>query len=174
LTIIVARGTLASMPRRTALVVEVPEAEPQVAAIRREHDPSAALGAPAHITILFPFVPAGAVEESKIVEVVEPFAPFAFVLDRVERFPEGPVWLRPEPSEPFAALTRATVARWPEHPPYEGAHETVIPHLTVSVEPIDADFDLPIACVADAISLLEEDAKGRWSLRRRFALQGVA
>ena len=46
------------MPRRTALIVEVPEAEPAVGALRLEHDRSAARGVPAHITILFPFADA--------------------------------------------------------------------------------------------------------------------
>ena len=41
-------------PRESALLVAVPEAEPLVGALRLVHDPSAAVGVPAHITILLP------------------------------------------------------------------------------------------------------------------------
>jgi len=161
------------MTRRTALIVEVPEAEHGVAALRLDHDPMARLGVPAHITILFPFAPPDDVDEQAIAEVLARFGGFSFVLDRVERFPDGPVWLHPEPSEPFGALTHAFAARWPSHPPYEGAHETVIPHLTLSVTPLEVRVALPIACVARAVTLLEEGADLRWRVRRRFGLQPV-
>jgi hypothetical protein len=44
--------------RLTGLVVAVPEAEPVVGALRARLDANAALGAPAHVNVLFPFVPA--------------------------------------------------------------------------------------------------------------------
>ena len=166
------------MPWQTALIVPVPEAEPAVAELRLAHDGSAALGVPAHVTILVPFAPPDEVDEDAVANVLAPFERFAFTLDRVERFPEGVVWLHPEPSEPFSALTAAFVARWPEHPPYEGAHEVVIPHLTLSDEdPIEVDLALPIACVAREVTLIELGQDGRWATRRRFDLaapQGVA
>ena len=155
----------------------VPEAEPAVAAIRLAHDSSAPLGVPAHVTILVPFLEPEDVDESAVAEVLAPFERFPFVLDRVERFPEGVVWLHPEPSAPFNALTDAFVARWPDHPPYEGAHETVIPHLTLSEEPVEVDVELPIACLARDVTLIELGDDGRWGTRRRFELgsgQGVA
>ena len=40
----------------SAVVVPVPEAEPAVAGWRARCDPSAALGMPAHVTALFPFL----------------------------------------------------------------------------------------------------------------------
>ena len=40
----------------SAVVVEVPEAEPLVGAWRLRFDPVAALGMPAHVTLLYPFV----------------------------------------------------------------------------------------------------------------------
>jgi hypothetical protein len=41
----------------SGLIVEVPEAEPDVARLRERLDASAPLGIPAHITVLFPFMP---------------------------------------------------------------------------------------------------------------------
>jgi len=165
------------MPWRTALIVPVPEAEPAVASIRFAHDSSAALGVPAHVTILVPFAEPDEVDEDAVAGVLAPFERFSFVLDRVERFPEGVVWLRPEPSDPFIALIDAFVSRWPAYPPYEGAHETVIPHLPLSEEPVEVDVALPIACVAREVTLIELGDDGRWGTRRRFELasrHGVA
>ncbi len=160
------------MPRRTALIVAVPEAEHAVGAYRLEHDWSAGVGVPAHITVLFPFVPSEAVDEAAIEAVVAQVPSFAFALTAVERFDDGTVWLRPEPSAPFAALTRAVWERWPEHPPYEGAHDEVIPHLTVSEDPIDVVIALPIHARARDVTLIEEDDAGRWHERARFPLGG--
>ena len=72
---------------------------------------------------------------------------------------------------PFVALTRAIWEGWPEHPPYEGAHDEVIPHLTVSESPIDVQFELPIASRAHEVTLIEEnESTGMWSRRQTFPL----
>jgi len=161
------------MPRRTALIVEVPEAEPAVGELRLQHDWSAARGVPAHITILFPFADPDDVDEDALAGFFARFRPFDFVLDRIERFQEGAVWLRPEPSLPFVDLIAAVEQRWPDYPPYEGIHDEVIPHLTVSDTPVDVYVELPIAARAREVVLIEEDeATERWSRRRAFSLGG--
>jgi 2'-5' RNA ligase len=159
------------MPRRTALIVEVPEAEPAVRSLRLEHDSSAALGVPAHITILFPFVAPDEVDDTALEALFARFRPFTFALDRVERFDDGVTWLHPEPSLAFVDLTAAVAERWPEHPPYEGAFDEPIPHLTVSETPIDVNVQLPIAARAGEVTLIEEEeATGRWTKRRAYTL----
>jgi 2'-5' RNA ligase len=159
------------MPRRTALIIEVPEAEPAVGELRLQRDWSAARGVPAHITILFPFAGAESVDEDALAELFSRFPAFDFTLDRVERFDGGTVWLHPEPSFRFVDLTAAVAQRWPDHPPYEGEFDEPIPHLTVSDTPIELQVDLPIASRAHEVTLIEEDeATGRWSARRRFPL----
>jgi hypothetical protein len=160
------------MPR-TALIVPVPEAEPQVGELRFAHDPSAALGAPAHVTILVPFLDTAELDEAAIADLISGFPAFDFELDRVERFPDGGTWLRPVPSRPFVDLTAAVWERWPECPPYEGAFDEVIPHLTVSRTPIDVELQLPIAARAREVTLLEEDEpSGRWTARLHLPLLG--
>jgi hypothetical protein len=161
------------MPR-TALIVVIPEAEHAVRALRLEHDSSAPLGVPAHVTILFPFADVADVDEQALADVVASFPAFAFELDRIGRFEGGPVWLHPEPPEPFVALTEAVWRRFPAYPPYEGAHDVVVPHLTVSHEPIELQVELPIRATAHEVTLMEEAADGRWSVRRVFPFQGVA
>jgi 2'-5' RNA ligase len=162
------------MPRRTALIVEVPEAEPQVGELRLQHDWSAARGVPAHITILFPFADGDEVDEDALADLFSRFPAFDFVLDRVEHFEDGGVvWLHPAPSRQFADLTAAVFQRWPHLPPYEGEHDEPIPHLTVSDSPVDVGFQLPIASRAHEVTLIEEAPDGRWAARRRFALSAV-
>jgi hypothetical protein len=159
------------MTRRTALIAPVPEAEPAVGATRATHDSSAARGVPAHITILFPFLPPDEIDDAALRDLFTRFAPFDFTLDRVERFEDGHVWLRPNPSWRFADLTAAVWERWPERPPYEGAFDVVIPHLTVSDTPIELNVTLPITARTHEIVLIEEnESSGQWATRARFPL----
>jgi hypothetical protein len=159
------------MPRRTALIVPVSEAEAQVGDLRLAHDPSAARGVPAHVTILFPFFDAEEVDEAAVADLISGFPAFDFELDQVDRFPDGTTWLRPTPSLPFVDLTAAVWQRWPERPPYEGAFDQVIPHLTISATPLDVQLELPIAARAREVMLIEEDEpSGRWTARLHLPL----
>jgi hypothetical protein len=157
------------MPR-TALIVAVPEAEAAVGGLRRRHDRSAALGVPAHLTILFPFVDSAAIDEDAIRAVVADHDAFDFELVSVETFDGGGTYLAPTHPERFVALTESVWRHWPEHPPYEGTFETIVPHLTISERPLDCDVELPIRARADMVTLIEEQADGSWLSRRRFAL----
>jgi 2'-5' RNA ligase len=168
---------------RTALIVEVPEAEAVVRELRAEHDWSAQHGVPAHVTLLFPFVPTEQFDDSLRAELRELFveeASFGFTLPRVARFPEV-AWLAPEPDEPFKALTALIESRYPDYPPYEGIHEEVIPHLTVAEGDSDLQDEvedaltpsLPIAAQARAVTLIVEDAAGWWHLDEQYPLGGA-
>jgi 2'-5' RNA ligase len=160
------------MPRRrTALIVAVPEAEPHVSALREQHDSSAPLDVPAHITILYPFAPPEAVDEEALASVIASHAAFAFELATVEHFGDDVTYLAPLPAEPFSQLTRAVVARWPEYPPYEGAHDDPTPHLTVGECRLELEPPLPLACQAHEVLLIEEEEPGgRFRVRRRLPL----
>ena len=167
----------------SALIVEVPEAEPLVRDWRAKHDWSARRGVPAHVTVLYPFVPTEKFDERLHAELRELFAThpsFPFSLPRVARFPEV-AWLAPEPVEPFKSLVDAVASQYPDYPPYEGIHEEVIPHLTVAEggtdlqDEVDAAISpsLPIAAEATAISLFLEDETGWWSRGERYPLGGT-
>jgi 2'-5' RNA ligase superfamily len=172
LTISRARFTLASMPRRTALIVVVPEAEPVVGELRLHHDWTAARGVPAHVAILFPFAPLEEVDADALRALFARFPAFDFALDRVETLDEGIVWLRPSPLKPFADLTAALQEGFRHHPPYEGAYDFVVPHLTVSNTGfVDVNVPLPIAARAEAVTLFaERETDGRWAPLQSFAL----
>jgi hypothetical protein len=147
------------MPR-TALAIPVPQADGLF---------QGAPGLPPHVTILFPF--AEEPDEPALAELFARFPAFDFALDRIEQFEEGTRWLRPVPTGRFVDLTAAVCQRWPEHPPYEGAFDEVIPHLTITVGDVPG---LPIAARAERVSLFEEDEHGAWHERASFPLQGVA
>ena len=166
------------MPR-SALIVAVPEAEPLVHDWRMRYD-NAELGIPAHVTLIFPFVPAEEVGEELVEELRELFAAqpaFSFTLARVARFADV-AWLAPDPSDPFRRLTDLIFSRYPDYPPYEGLHEEVLPHLTVAIgdaalqDEVDAALTphLPIAAHAGEVTLLVEDQAGQWSESERFPL----
>jgi len=165
---------------RTALIIAVPEAESLVGKWRERYD-NASLGVPAHVTLLFPFVPTELLADPVLTELRELFAAqssFAFSLPRVARFPEV-AWLAPEPPEPFRRLTELIFTRYPGYPPYEGIHAEVIPHLTVAVgdaalqEKVDEALTphLPIAAEAREVTLLVEDESGLWGSRDSFPLR---
>ncbi len=166
--------------------MRVPEAEPVVGEWRRRYTLDAPAGIAAHVTILFPFVePARLGEaEGRLAELVAATAAFELTFARTARWPEL-LYLVPEPAEPFAALTRAVERDWPDHPPYGGAHETIVPHLTVAESTDSALLDriaakveprLPIVTRVREASLFVEDRAGRWREHARlpFGQSGVA
>ena len=170
------------MPQ-SAFIVRVPEAEPWIGALRERFDPSAAQGVPAHITVLYPFMPPGLVTEqvlSEIRQALHQAKPFDFQLSQVGRFPVT-TYLAPDPAAPFVSLTRRLVRRFPAYPPYGGEHQGVVPHLTVahgSVEEASlAEAELRAALAErGAVSstctevVLLENSSGAWKEMQAFRL----
>ncbi len=118
----------------SAVIVALPEAAGAVAATRQRLDPAAARGVPAHITVLYPFLPPERIDQAVLAAVgaaVATVPRFAVTLSEVRWFGDSVVWLAPEPAGPFQSLTAAVSERFPETPPYGGLYEEVVPHLTV-------------------------------------------
>lgn len=118
----------------SGLIVRVPEAEALVGPLRGRLHPAASLGVPAHVTVLFPFMAPELIDGAvlgRLRGALAGAAPFAFELGRVGRFPET-AYLAPDPAEPFADLTRRLAAAFPAYPPFGGAHDEIVPHLTVA------------------------------------------
>ncbi|MEP7378983.1 MAG: 2'-5' RNA ligase family protein [Chloroflexota bacterium] len=123
-----------------------------IARLRERMDPSAAQGVPAHVTLLYPFMPVdGLTDEvrAKVGRIIAAEPTFTVRFSAIGRFPNV-VYLPPEPADPFGRLTAAIAAEFPDYPPYEGAYETVIPHLTVAQDVPDdfyaaAEHALPAA-----------------------------
>ena len=173
------------MSPRTALVLLLEEAAPEVAAAYRELDPLTADRLPFHITVLFPFAAREAVGEpllDRLRALLAPRPPLELSIARVEVFTGVAVYAAPEPDDELIALVHDVAAAFPDYPPYDGVHEDVVPHATLAkltgrdddarvaevrerVEPL-----LPTACSAGAVSLLEEFQPERWRELHRFPL----
>jgi hypothetical protein len=164
-------------PERSALVVPF-TLPPALARVRRRWDYAALTGLGPHVTVLFPFLPCADLAptaRAELAAIAGSIPAFNVRFQQVRRFPDL-VWVQPEPAEPFAGLTAAIAARWPAHPPYEGAFDVVIPHLTV-VESDIADLETieelarrstPFARRAQRMELWCQDAFGAWRTRWRM------
>jgi 2'-5' RNA ligase len=164
---------------RSAIIIRVP-LPPALTRLRRQWDWSASVGVPGHVTILFPFLPAahlGPEVRGELAAIAAANAPFDVRFRRVGRFPDV-AYLVPEPAEPFLGLTEAVVARYPGFPPYEGAFDEIVPHLTLAdaaSAPLDriardAESALPFARRAAALEVILEHQGGRWRTRWRIPL----
>jgi 2'-5' RNA ligase len=125
---------MATLAQESALLIKVPTAEPAVAPYRSRLDWSAPLGVPAHITVLYPFLPPADIGAEVLASLSRLFASarrFSFVLYRTGWFGEQVLWLGPEEEGPFRALTQTAFAAFPSCPPYGGQFADVVPHLTV-------------------------------------------
>jgi 2'-5' RNA ligase len=137
----------APAPTQTAVIAAVPEAEPLVSKHRQQLDVSAGWGVPAHVTVLFPFVAPEAISDDVITTLataVRTVRAFDCSFVRTRWFDHDVLWLDPEPAQPFRQLTRAVWRAFPQHPPYGGAYDDVVPHLTVA-EPRLADLPTLLA-----------------------------
>lgn len=168
---------------RSVLLVEVPEAEPAVARHREWLDANASLGVPAHITVLFPFMPPEAIGPPVLGDLERLFAAvrrFGFELAHTGWFGDDVLWLALRDPAPFRALTQRVCEAFPAFPPFAGRHDDVIPHLTVgSGHPVKdmraaekaVQQHLPIKACAAAVTLMtEQSTEGQWTTAARFTL----
>ena len=163
----------------SALVLLAPGAEPIVRELRNRFDPAADLGIGAHITVLYPFMPISNLDddaEAAVAALAGRHAAFDLTLMEVRQWPEV-VYLAVDPEGPVRDLTEEAVKCWPQHPPYGGVFDGVVPHLTIghggddllaealaSVAPL-----LPVTLRMSELSLLLMDGE-RWSRIRAFPL----
>jgi 2'-5' RNA ligase len=152
-------------------------------------DVAAAWGVPAHVTVLYPFVPPEVVDSivlGRLRGAISTVTAFACTFSTTDWFGSEVVWVRPDPDEPFRALTRAVSSAFPQYPPYGGAHGAdVVPHLTVG-EARRADAarlrraeaqvlaDLPVSAFVTHAWLIEgTDADRSWHVVDELPLVGT-
>ena len=125
---------MAMEPSETALIIAVPEAEQAVGRFRATLDTAARWGVPAHVTVLYPFLPPDRINDDVLTtlsQIFEATPRFDASFADVKWFGDTVVWLAPQPDDAFRQLTVAVWRRFPEVPPYAGAHADVVPHLTI-------------------------------------------
>jgi len=166
---------------RSTLVIPVPEADAWIGSYRLLYDPSARRGMPAHITLLYPFLPPDALDGEVTRYLHRLFAStpgFRFQLTRTAEFAQGVLFLEPEPREPFVALTRVLVKEFGLQP-YEGRIAESHPHCTVTQEAdelmrreieIKLGPALPIQSHAGEVWLMVRDEETPWRVSERFSL----
>lgn len=171
---------------RSGLVVVVPESEDLLAEHRSRLDATAALGVPAHVTVLFPFLRSDDIDAPvvrRLTALFEDVDPFAYRFDRTNWFGDDVLWLAPDDPEPFSRLTRTVFAAFPAYPPFQGQFGDSVPHLTVGhghsrtvLEQAERAVlpRLPVTGFASAVSLLVRHAgSARWSRHTDFGLGSV-
>lgn len=166
----------------TFLATLCPEAESVVAPLRARHDPSARRGLGAHVSLLYPFRPSATDALDRLQPVAAGQAGFDFMLDRIERFAAGVIFLSPSPQAPFEALVGHLQAAFPDFAGGHPQHPRFVPHVSVArglrgaradavEQQLRARLDAhgPILCRCRELVLLERE-HGPWAIRRRFPL----
>jgi 2'-5' RNA ligase len=162
----------------TAVVVLLPELEPLIGGWRRSYTDDGARWMPPHVTLIFPFADSAGLTDrlGPLGRTIAAFASFEVALVETARFP-GLVYLRPEPEEPFVALTEALASAFPEFPPYGGEFQEIVPHVTVAQadEAVLADVEqalvpeLPLKAWVERAWLVENTPAG-WRRHTAFPL----
>jgi hypothetical protein len=167
----------------TGLVLRVPEVDPVIGHWRARYDSVAPLGVPAHVTVLYPWIPAGLLTDDDLAAVAAIAAatdPIQLTFAALGRFPDV-LWLDPQPGGPILALIAAVTGRWPDYLPYGGRYgDRPVPHLTVAdsgnpaeLDPAVAEIEraLPVLARVEELSLVVRRDEG-WSLGRTFPFGG--
>jgi 2'-5' RNA ligase len=170
-------------PGATALVVPFRAAEPLIGEHRRAHTPSGREGMPAHATLLAPFVHSSRLDSSdrrRIRGTIRRFTAFDVRLGSFGCFEHiGCLYLEPEPSKPFVAMSEALLELYPEIEFPPGGATEIVPHVTVGgyltteqQEEIKSELalHLPIRARAECAVLYERGEDGRWFSCESFAL----
>jgi 2'-5' RNA ligase len=167
----------------TVLLVAIPEAAARVDPYRVRLTRAGADGIPPHVTLLYPFTDSALLTAGRVraaAEIVGATRAFDVSFHSTGRFELDPpvLYLAPDPAAPFAQLTRALVAAFPEHRPYDGRHAELVPHLTVAIAgaetlaPIEAELSSapPLDARVTEAWLMQRGENGRWRLLERLAL----
>jgi 2'-5' RNA ligase len=156
---------------KAAIIAPVAAAEPVVGEVRARLDPAAGWGVPAHVTILFPFVPPTLIDASTIEsarQAIVDLRPVQVTFSQIRWFDDRVLYLAPEPDDWFRLATDRLCSAFPDYPPYGGVFDDVVPHLTVAdranLEEMQAaeavvEKRLPIACVVDHLWLMTGTAR---------------
>jgi 2'-5' RNA ligase len=182
-------GLDAPPPTRTAVIVPVPAVDSLVEEHRRHLDVAASWGVPAHVSVLYPFVEPAQVDDdlvATLAAVLGPVSAFDCRFTRTRWFGKDVLWLDPEPAQPFRDLTAAVWETFPHHPPYGGAHDDVVPHLTIgerrqdSLSAVQAaeqavQSGLPLSTHIEGVLLIAgTQARNSWRVLHEFRLRAAA
>ena len=150
--------------------------------LRRRRVGNAAVGVPAHMTLLHPFIEREDLTTSvrrRLREVAADHRPFDYRQARQAEWPDA-IYVAVDPVRPFVRLQRDLQAAFPDWPIYgAGSDFEFEPHITVAdrvgklepgVREDPAWSALPRAARAKAIDVIATGSDGRWRLVWRIPL----
>lgn len=176
---------MAAKPPAAEGAIIVPVSLPvAIRRLRDRMDFAASQGVPAHVTLLYPFMPPEQLDDDelrKIQRIVSAQPAFPFSLSRIGRWPDL-IYLAPEPDEPFRRLSEELIEAFPDYPPYGGVHEELVPHVTI-VENPRSDYlaaaehalpaMLPVRAVAREVLLLGHQPGRPWQTHLHLPFEGL-
>lgn len=162
--------------RESGLVLAIPSLAGVLDRWRHQTVPMATLGVPAHVTALYPWVPAPATGQAlaRLQESVRGLAPLTLTFSQLGTFPSGVLYLRPEPEDEVRHLSQVLQSAFPECLPYGGEFPDPVPHLTVALTQPDAlaelrrdaeeglASELPVTAKVTHLTVMEQQHDGRW------------
>jgi 2'-5' RNA ligase len=166
----------------TALIIAV-RLPAALEAVRQRAVPDARIGLPAHVTLLYPFIPSRSLDDdvrAMIERVTSATRAFAFRLAGQGRWPDT-LFVEVDPEQPFRDLQADLAAAFPAVPIYGGSFD-FSPHVTVAVGPRAYDPEavddpawrsLPAARSAGVAHLIVRDAEA-WRVQWRLAFRPPA
>jgi len=157
------------------VVVRFPELDQPIDALRgRFALPRKPNGIAPHVTVIVPFLGRDELTEERelpaVRELCATVGAFDVTFARTARFPHV-LYLAPEPVEPFIALTRALLERWPQLRLAGNREKPIVPHLTVTTARPPRVFHqveqalrpvLPLRARAESAQLYHFDGR-RWT-----------
>ncbi|MBN4046484.1 2'-5' RNA ligase family protein [bacterium AH-315-P15] len=165
-------------------MLPIPELEKHIGRWRKTCDPAAMMGVPPHITLTFPFHPWKGCDDpglKALKDIARAQPPIDLTFEGLGSFP-GTLYFWPEPADVLVDLIERIHSAYPGYPPYRGAFEHVIPHLTVGdrLNPEQSKClcgeimetlapQMPLHARATKIQLLESDGSV-WSERAAWRL----
>jgi 2'-5' RNA ligase len=178
---------MAERPLETNITLVLEHVSAELSAAHRELYPERiAENIPLSLTLLYPWIPAEEVTQADVEELRSFFAerpPLEFDLVRVDEFPGIVAYAVPEPDDELRATMRALWAKYREYPPYRRPGGDPPPHCTlgrfegpspITLEQAKARVEplLPVHCVVEEATLMDEYAIDRMRIRETFPFGG--
>jgi lincosamide nucleotidyltransferase A/C/D/E len=138
---------------------------------------------PPHVTVAFPFLPLESVTAEVVGQLSQLFdetPAVDFELNEIRWFDTNVVYLAPSRDDAFRSIIETLQRMFPDFHPYDGAFDSVVPHVTLSEHGSLADRQavgqqapeyLPISARASHVWMMSNERRpGEWSIVKIFPL----
>ena len=131
---------------------------------------AAGWGVPAHVTVLYPFLPPDRIDDGALTALaaaIRSVPAFDLVLPRTAWFDDSVLWLAPEPDQTVPGPGARQSGRGSRLPALRRGYADVIPHLTVG-------HDAPVAVLRAAEARIEPQLPVHARVRAARLIRGSA